>query len=93
KYAIRAEGLAPSILPNVGELSDVVKAFNTLKEADNQWLGNVLAAGTLNGDDPSPLSGKRFTDNELRNEFNANEKQVKLYNEARAAIDQSLDDA
>lgn len=102
KVALRAEGLAPTILPKVGGLSDVPTAVKQafgrggMSTADNEWLGRALADGTLAGKDdgegPSPLNGKVFTEAELR-ERGATDTQVAIYREARAAIDQSLEDS
>lgn len=96
QYSLRAEGLAPDVLPKVGGLRDVPRAVRSalgkggMTAADNRWLARVLAAGTLAGDDPSPLSGKVWTDAELRSEHGASDQQIALYRQARAAIDQSL---
>lgn len=55
RYALRAEGLAPKILPKVGGLRDVPNALmqavgkRGLSSADNAWLARVLAEGTLAG--------------------------------------------
>ncbi len=98
KYGMRAEGLAPSILPKVGGLKDVPNAVLQavgkagMSSADNEWLARTLADGTLAGVDPSPLQGKVFTDVELE-KAGATPQQIKLYREARAAIDQAVGDA
>lgn len=97
KYALRAEGLAPTILPKVGELKDVPNAIRQaigkggMSQADGEWLMKTLAEGTLAGDDPSPLKGVVFSPSDLMAR-GATETQIALYREARQAIDQSLED-
>ncbi|HEU4622746.1 MAG TPA: PLxRFG domain-containing protein, partial [Burkholderiaceae bacterium] len=103
RYALRAEGLAPTILPKVGGLRDVPRAVaqamgkGGMSASDNEWLARVLSEGTLAGEDtgkgPSPTEGRVWTDAELRSRFGATDAQIGMYREARAAIDQSLEDA
>lgn len=89
-FAMRAQSLAPDILPNLGKLS--WKALRGgVSSRDNELLGQALAEGTLqNG--PDPHTGVVWTDADLRSRYNMNDYQISLYRQARAAIDQSLDD-
>lgn len=96
-FAMRAQELAPSILPDLGNLRlRSALPWNWgeglgLKEPDNKKLGELLAMGTLeNGADPH--TGKVYTDAELRSK-GATAEQIKHYREARAAIDQTIDDS
>lgn len=58
-------------------------------QVDKKAVSNFLFNGTLAGE--SVLDGKVFTDGELRAQ-GATDAQISLYKEARAAIDQSLDE-
>jgi hypothetical protein len=96
-FAMRAQEKAPSILPDLGKMT-LRNALpwnwgelSGLKELENEQLGQLLAEGTLfNG--PNPHTGKVFTDAELRAK-GLTDSQIDHYREARAAIDQALDDS
>jgi hypothetical protein len=89
-FAMRAQAAAPTILPNLGNMT-LQFWKGGINKADNELLGKMLAEGTLlNG--PSPMNGRVWTDAELRSRYGATDQQIKLYREARGAIDQSLDD-
>lgn len=96
-FAMRAQEKAPSILPDLGKMTlRHAMPWNWgemsgLKEAENNSLGQLLAEGTLfNG--PNPHTGKVFTDAELRAK-GMSDSEIDHYREARAAIDQSIDDS
>ena len=88
-FATRAEDKAQTIFPRFNGLKSTFKLG--VSKADNALVGRALAEGTLeNG--PDPHSGVVFTDAQLAQRFGMGAKQIGLYREARAMIDQSLDD-
>src|SRR5574337_98922 len=92
----RPADLAPRILPkfdprNMKEAAKAVFAGRSdVSHTDLKTVSKALSDGTTFGG-PSPLKGKAFTDSELA-ERGLTEKQIGLYNEARAAVDASLDE-
>lgn len=88
-FATRAEDKAMDIFPRFGLTKQLLKMG--LSKADNELIGRALADGTLeNGADPH--TGVVWTDAQLRQKYNMTDKQIELYRQARAAIDQSLED-
>jgi hypothetical protein len=90
--SLRPAEMAPNLLPRV---DDIVSAARTLAkgrvdDADMQGAANALFAGTLDGN--SVLEGKTWSDDELRTRFDLGDRGIAFYNEARAAIDASLDE-
>lgn len=90
--SLRPAEMAPNLLPRV---DDIVSAARTLAkgrvdDADMQGAANALFAGTLDGN--SVLEGKTWSDDELRTRFDLSDRGIRFYNEARAAIDVSLDE-
>jgi hypothetical protein len=90
--SLRPSELAPNLLPRV---DDIVSAARTMvkgrvDDEDTQGAANALFAGTLDGG--SVLEGKVWSEEELRTRFDLGDRGVALYNEARAAIDASLDE-
>ena len=75
-----------------GNPLSIAKVLNTgLGEEDNRLVADALNAGTLeNGADPR--TGVVWTDAQLKSKFNMTPEQIGYYREARAVIDQSLDD-
>jgi hypothetical protein len=88
-FAQRAEAHAPNLLPR----SDSLKGFfkNGVSRADSKLIANALNAGTLEGG-TDPRSGVVWSDEQLKEKFKMSKEQIGYYREARAAIDQSLDD-
>src|SRR5574337_1148900 len=92
----RPADLAPRILPKFDprNMKEAAKAFvigrSDVSHTDLKTVSKALSDGTTFGG-PSPLKGKAFTDSELA-ERGLTEKQIGLYNEARAAVDASLDE-
>lgn len=82
-FSMRAEAEAPGILLS---LESVWDAFTRrrMSEADNAKVGEAIFQGTL--DDTV------YTADELRTVFGFNDQQVDLYQQARRAINQSLDE-
>lgn len=88
-FATRAEDKAMDIFPRFGLTKQLLKMG--LSKTDNELIGRALADGTLeNGADPH--TGVVWTDAQLRQKYNMTDKQIDLYHQARAAIDQSLED-
>ena len=98
-YATEAANLAPTLLPKLERIRDIAKAAIPFK--DNKPLADALfqgtlswkrdAAGKLEQTDKVDEAGVIFSDDELKSTFGMNDRQVGLYREARAAIDNSLD--
>lgn len=104
--AVRAEQQAPAIfreLTGIGPKS--IKSYfkGAASESDIASIGPWLHQGTLYGGG-SPMEGVVWTDDQLRGKFEGIEranpgltpltdKQIELYRQARAAIDQSLEDS
>ena len=98
-YATEAANLAPTLLPKLKSIRDMFKA--AIPHSDNKPLADALfqgtlswkrdAAGKLEKTDNIDDAGVVFTAAELKSTFGMNDRQVGLYHEARAAIDNSLD--
>ena len=99
-YASRAADLAPTILPRLETLRDITKS--PLSAEDVKALRDPIFGGTLKytRDDEGNIietddvskAGVVFTNEELRDLFGLNDRQVKLYREFRRAINKSLSD-
>ena len=99
-YATRAADLAPTILPKLENWKDIGKS--PLSAADVKALRDPIFGGTLNytrdeegnliqADDVS-TAGVVFTNEELRDKFGLNDRQIGLYREFRSAVNKSLSD-
>jgi hypothetical protein len=99
-FASDAADQAPRVLPQLNELKELGKAL-TLPEADRKAIAAPIFEGTLEWarDDAGKLieatdvesAGVVFTDQELRDQFKLDDRQIELYREFRAAVDRSLD--
>lgn len=99
-FANDAADQAPGVLPQLNELRDIGKALS-LSEADRKAVAAPVFEGTLNWtrdesgrlveSDDVATAGVVFTDQELRDRFKLDDRQVGLYREFRAAVDRSLD--
>ena len=88
-FATRAEDKAADIFPRFGLSKSMLKTG--LSKSDNQLIARALTDGTLeNGADPH--TGVVWSDEELRSKYGMNDNQIGYYRQARAALDQSLDD-
>lgn len=87
-FANRAADLAPSLLPKMNGIRDVLKRPVPKKDVDA--IARPIFDGTLYDSDPA--KGKVWSDDELRDTYGLNQKQIDLYREFRAAVDKSLDD-
>lgn len=88
--AARPAEAAPNLLS--GDAEGLSESLDKIRngdgsQKDKQAVATFLFDGTLAGD--SVLDGKVYTEGELRAK-GANDAQIKLYKEARGAIDQSL---
>jgi hypothetical protein len=90
--SIRPSELAPGILPRVDDIKTAARVLIKGKKADSNMdkAANALFAGTLAGE--NVMAGKVWSDDELRNNFGLDDTGIALYNQARAAIDASLDE-
>jgi GNAT superfamily N-acetyltransferase len=99
-YATRAADLAPTILPKLETIKDIAKS--PLSAEDVKALREPIFGGTLKytRDDEGNIietddvstAGVVFTNDELRDLFGLNDRQVGLYREFRRATNKSLTD-
>lgn len=88
-FATRAEDKAADLFPRFGLSKSMLKTG--LSKTDNQLIARALTDGTLeNG--PNPHDGVVWTDDQLRTKYGMKDTQIGYYRQARAALDQSLDD-
>lgn len=89
QLAMDAAELAPSLLPNLTRVRDVLpralggKGYPS--KTDLAAASKAVYSATLE-------DKKRYTDDELRDQFKLTDRQMALFHEHRAAIDKSLDD-
>lgn len=99
-YATRSADLAPTILPKLESWRDITKS--PLSAEDVKALAGPVFQGTLsfgrdeNGelmpeDDPQK-AGVVFSDDELRDFWQLDDRQIALYREFRASVDKSIAD-
>lgn len=82
-FANDAAALAPDVVPQLKGWRDAFKSLR-LDDADQKALAGMVFEGTLTDE-------KVYTDDELRLQFKATDRQIKLYRQFRAAVDRSLD--
>lgn len=108
RSAARAAELAPDILPDYGSgfKATVKELFTSGKYTaqDMAEASKVLSICTLSGKTASPMDGHRLTDDEIAslergeavtvgaNDVTMTKKQVELYRQARAALDQMVNE-
>ena len=108
RAAARAAGLAKDILPSYdgGFKETVAELFSkgTVTHENLRNVSRVMSALTLSGKDPSPESGHRLTPAELDTlknggtvtvgdaEIKMSKAEVRLYEQARAALDKMIQD-
>lgn len=90
--AIRPAELAPGVLPRVDDVASAVRTAIKDRRGGKDLAGaaGAIFAGTLDG--ANVVSGRVWTDAELRSRFHLTDTGVALYRQARAAIDASLDE-
>lgn len=90
-FSLRAEGKAPDIFPKLDKMSWANLKKMGMSAADNALIGKALSEGTLqNG--PGAHDGVVWSDADLRSRYQMTAEQIKLYRQARAAINQSLEE-
>ncbi|MGQ5525648.1 PLxRFG domain-containing protein, partial [Chitinimonas sp. PSY-7] len=103
---MRAEAAAPSLLPKVGDLRELIQngknAFSKARRQAVKVASQAVFAGTLqytrdkDGNlhqiEGGVAEGVVFSDDELRKLFKLDQQAIDIYRESRAAIDTSLDD-
>lgn len=90
--ALRPAELAPGYLPRITDVKAAAKTLVMGRTAGTQQAkaSKAIFAGTLDGE--TVMQGKVWSEEELRNNFGLDDVGVGLYNQARAAIDASLDE-
>ena len=88
RFSMQAEEKAPDILLRLEGPKGLLK--RPPSKSDLQESAKALFAGTLWGG-PSPLQGKVFTDDELRRFHHLSDRQIGLYRQVRAAVDDSVE--
>lgn len=88
RFAMEAEAQAPDLLLRMETVRDVFR--RGAKDEDVAKVATALYDGTLLGEG-DPMRGIVWDDDRLRDQFDLNDKQIGLYHQARAAIDNSLD--
>lgn len=83
RLALGAADAAPDILPRFESLKDLAKSGASPREL--KPVADAIFRGTLEDE-------KTYTDDELRTRYLLNPKQIRLYRQARAAIEISLED-
>lgn len=81
-FANQAADLAPSLLPKLDRMADLKR--RGVDPKDKAKAGEAIFQGTLDK--------VLYDDATLRSQFGLSPKQIELYREFRAAVDQSLDD-
>ena len=91
RFSYRPANLAPDLLPQFSDVRNALKKILTGNK-DQKYMkavGDALFAGTLDGGG-DPAQGKVWSDADLKNRFKLDAGQIKIYRQARAAIDASL---
>ncbi|MFO7189934.1 MAG: PLxRFG domain-containing protein [Pseudomonadota bacterium] len=83
RIALAAAEAAPDILPRIDSLRDLARSGASPREL--RPVADAIFRGTLEDE-------KVYTEQELREKFGLNTKQIGLYRQARRAIDRSLTD-
>lgn len=90
-FAKSASALAPNILPHLDTLRDVAKGANVKRQwsdsKDYQAISSAIFEGTLS----NGTTGQVWSDQELRDRFGLNDRQISLYREFRQSVDFSLE--
>jgi hypothetical protein len=90
-FAKEASERASGILPHLDTWRDVSAGLNVKKQwADSQDY-QAIAPAIFDGTLANGTTGKVWTDEQLRDKYNLNDKQIGHYREFRAAVDFSLE--
>lgn len=90
-YAIEAERQAPDVLQRLESVKDIGKALMSGGKRHKADLEAVSKALFANIEGKEGVQQKVFTDEELKNDFGLNDKQILMYKQARHAVNTSLD--
>ena len=99
RFAVMAENSAPTLFHQIRSLSDARQAagavlggdFGRQRNADVRAIAAPLYEGTLYGGG-NPMAGLVWTDEQLRSRFGLTDRQITLYQEAREAVQVSMDE-
>jgi hypothetical protein len=97
KFAVLSQNAAPTLFHEWRTLADVRATLSSgdmlgkQHRADVAAIASPLYEGTLYGGG-NPMSGIRWSDAQLRDKFKLSDRQIKLYNEALAAVNVSMDE-
>ncbi|MBP9805945.1 MAG: PLxRFG domain-containing protein [Candidatus Accumulibacter sp.] len=97
KFAVLSQNAAPTLFHEWRTLADVRDTLSSgdmlgkQHRADVAAIASPLYEGTLYGGG-NPMSGIRWSDAQLRDKFKLSDRQIKLYNEALAAVNVSMDE-
>ena len=101
RFAVMAQDAAPALFHEVKSFADAktalrnIKSFGDLTGAthrnDIDAAASPLYEGTLYGGG-NPMSGIVFSDSKLRHKYGLTDRQIRLYREALAAVNVSLDE-
>ncbi|MBB3010618.1 PLxRFG domain-containing protein [Cupriavidus alkaliphilus] len=90
--SVRPAELAPALLPKVDAFGTALRQFVRGRRRDKEMVGATQAifAGTTAGE--TVAQGKVWTPEELKERFRLSARGISLYQQARRAIDASLDE-
>jgi len=101
RFGVMAQNAAPTLFHEIRSLGDAKKSLmgiHSLKDltgathkADIDAIAAPLYEGTLFGGG-NPMAGVKFSDARLKKDFSLSDRQIKLYNEALAAVNVSMDE-
>ena len=91
RYAIEAEQEAPNILQRLEHIKDVGKALLQGSGKHQKDMRAVARAVFANIEGQAGVQQRVFSDAELRDQFQLNDRQIDLYREFRRAVDTSLE--
>lgn len=91
RIANTAAGQAKNILPHLDSWKDIGAGLNIRKQWADAKDYQAIASAVFDGTLANGSTGTVWTDEQLRDQFGLNDKQVGLYREFRAAVDVSLE--
>lgn len=91
RIANTAAGQAKNILPHLDSWKDIGAGLNIRKQWADAKDYQAIASAVFDGTLANGSTGTVWTDEQLRDQFGLNDKQIGLYREFRAAVDVSLE--
>lgn len=91
RIANSAAGQAKNILPHLDSWKDIGAGLNIRKQWADAKDYQAIASAVFDGTLANGSTGTVWTDEQLRDQFGLNDKQIGLYREFRAAVDVSLE--